>query len=364
MRTRWFTQEEIAEMERIPLKDFCEKIGYKVLRHSKDTYQLAEHDSLILFTKTNTFCRFSTGRGGKIFDLAKELWGSDFYSTAQALYTMYFGKGIEVPQVKVNEVQEKTKKEFKLPAFSSKVGKMVSYLRDERHIPLPLIQEFYKKNLLRETTHNEMLFIGYEEGQPAYAFKRGTGKKEKFSHVEIAGSRKEIGFKYLSEDFLDVVKENGNQHVEVYVFEACIDLMSYKAFLDAKEKALKAKNPKYQAPPYALISLGGLPNVENDKTEHNALVYFLEKYFDEYDIDNVHLIFCLDNDDKGREATEKYIHKFSTGEGYSCRKENKLYQGYKDVNEWLCKDPNALKIKVNQLEQMITEKRKYIENSR
>ena len=134
---------------------------------------------------------------------------------------------------------------------------------------------------------------------------RGTNTEKKYTRIAPGTNNEYYGF------VLDTNPESDT----LYVFEAPIDLMSHCTIADIKSKeqgSWKAQNR---------IALLGV----ND----HALKCYLSKH------SNIKTLkFCLDNDEAGRTATQKYMKEYYE-KGY--RTESITYKSPgKDINEILC----------------------------
>ena len=174
---------------------------------------------------------------------------------------------------------------------------MFAYLR-KRGIAPQVIRGFVEAGLLYEDAqHHNCVFVGRDQsGAPVFANQRGTYDWNGSSFKgDVPGSNKDIAFRlYCSK-----------KHDAVLVFEAPIDLMSFCTL-----------HRKVTSNAVALCGLyeGGLRTYLRDNPHIRRI------------------ILCLDNDERGRQATQKLREMFSA-EDYEVSQQ--LPPQGKDWNEYL-----------------------------
>lgn len=189
--------------------------------------------------------------------------------------------------------------------------RVYAYLCNTRHIDRDIVSNFIKRRLVALDGKNNLCFLTYRENDVIAVTKKGTNPSKPFKQNLV---------KELHTAFFYAPKSAKNSYTDVYVFESCIDLMSFLTLVKRKEVE---RPPEHSC----FITLNGVGTV------------FLDKVLYEHkEIEHIHL--CLDNDYVGMNATDKYIrynmqrdiidHKpvltaYSTENGY-----------VKDWNEMLC----------------------------
>ena len=219
---------------------------------------------------------------------------------------------------KQTEIFEKPK-ELQLPPKAKNNIEVVQYLIYKRCINNNVVQHCLENGILYQDDRNNCVFVGKDTltGKPKYAARRGTYTKADGSAFkrECAGSDKSYGFVLEG--------ASGSEQEHVFVFEAPIDALSHATLNIEKAKGMHRDNWQTSWANHSRIALGGVAD--------NALRRYLEVH------PNVKSIsFCLDNDEAGRTASEKYRQTYSE-KGYNV---NVYYvpEGYgKDYNEYLCK---------------------------
>lgn len=201
----------------------------------------------------------------------------------------------------------KQTKPFELPAKDTNNDLIIRYLCNQRKIDKDIVDYFISVNqIYQDKQFKNVIFVGYDGDQPAYAFKRSIFKNYKLDH---SGSNKAFSFSFT----------NPNSSI-LHVFEAAIDLLSYMTILKLDHQDFKQ---------YNYLSLAGASDKIASKTEADipiALKSFLERN------KNIKtIIFHLDNDEVGIGATSKIIKVLS--KKYRCIDDHPKES--KDVNEEL-----------------------------
>ncbi len=177
------------------------------------------------------------------------------------------------------ENEKRTDEGLQLPDKNPNNSRVLAYLHKTRGIDTAILYEQIKEGKLYESAkgHN-CVFVGSDmEGVPRYGFTRGTLTGKKYAQ-DCPGSNKDFGY---------VLPGRSDR---VFVVEAPIDALSHATLT-------KMNNRDYKED-YRL-SLGGVAD--------KALTQFLK---DNPNIKRV--VFCLDNDEAGRNATVRIRNKLST----------------------------------------------------
>ena len=185
-----------------------------------------------------------------------------------------------------------------LPEKAGIMLHLYDYLCIRRGIDSEVVNTLIQKEKLYEDKRGNVVFVGHDEqGAARFASLRGT---QSDFRGDCSGSDKRYGFSVAA----CVPSER------LYLYESAIDLMSHASLVNADtgdKGAWKRHNR---------LSLAG--------TSDAALPFFLNQHKAVRE-----LIFCLDNDTAGREATVMMARKYAA-KGYTAL--NELPQG-KDFNE-------------------------------
>ena len=282
-------------------------------------YSLKEHDSLIIYPKTNSFYRFSTGIGGSVIDFMIHFGGLTKQEAIKTLKEKYSGHQFEYMPQRAN-IQPKPsapKKEFTLPQkFNGKFTRAFAYLVKTRCIDSTVVQKCIKDGLLYEDNKHNVVFVGKDkDGNAEYATRHTTLTGSDFKR-DVVGSRQDIGF------FID------NNTERLYICEAPIDALSIMSLL--QHQGTPIDNSSY------LATCG---------TGKDAALYTRLK--DNPNIKEV--ILANDNDDAGQKANKKILDKLQTDYPYIHVKVLKP-KHEKDINDCLRKKVSRPKEQTQEME--------------
>ena len=176
-----------------------------------------------------------------------------------------------------------------LPEKAGIMLRLYDYLCVKRGISSGIVNMLIQNEMLYEGRRGNVVFVGYDElNKPRFASLRGTRGDYR---GDCAGSDKRYSFNMAA----CVPSEC------LYVFESGIDLMSHATLANMEvgdKMAWKHDNR---------LSLAG--------TLDTAIPYFVNQHKTVKE-----LVFCLDNDSVGREATLRLMLKYAE-KGYSTRSE-------------------------------------------
>ena len=160
--------------------------------------------------------------------------------------------------------------------------RLYDYLCVRRGIHSDVVNTLIQRNTLYEDRRGNVVFVGYDgHGKPRFASVRGTYGNCSF-RADCVGSDKRYGFNMAADAPSD----------SVYVFESPIDAMSHASLAIAEFGDRTAWEYDRR------LSLAG--------TSDTALPFFLNKHTSVKE-----LVFCLDNDPAGREASEALARKYA-----------------------------------------------------
>ena len=320
--------------------------GFTPLRRGS-VFILKEHDSFVIFPKHNNFRHFSQVEGnhyvgGSTIDFCMKYMNMDFkesvrylcdlagYKPPEQHYTdtaysntpkrskresersRQLGSMLSGMQVnlkpkfglnvdEVGNAHKADRVQMKLPEKSQDNRRVFAYLTRTRGIDPDVVKAFLDSGRLYESAdYHNCVFVTYDEnGNPAYAFQRGTSSYKPYKK-DVYGSDKITGFP---------VYRQGSKNV--IVFEAPIDMMSFLSM--------------YEDDKSSMIALGCL--------SPKGLYRFLTQHAE---IESVTLL--LDNDEPAKKAIAG-IAETLTKHGYAVESHelriNMQAFDVKDVNEYL-----------------------------
>lgn len=290
-----FTDEQKYRANNVDLVDFLEQKGEKLIQSGREKRLESDHSITV---RGNEWYDHSSENGGYAIDFVRNFYGLTF---PEAVNMLLGGDQGEIYRPTSQKKQE-PKKPFALPSPHSDMRRVYAYLVKTRHIDREVVNYFAREKLLYESCekskdgtkeYHNAIFVGYDEnGVSRHAHKRGLytsgkGFKGNVDNCDPAYSFHSVG--------------NSNK---LYVFEAPIDLLSYITL-----HPQDWRNHSY-------VALCGVSE------------YAMLKMLDLYPQIN-HVILCLDHDEAGIEASEKYQDMLSD-KGILCEREQSLH---KDWNE-------------------------------
>ena len=303
-----FTKEEKEKANNIDLVDFLLRHGEKLIPSGKEKRLDIDHSVTV---RGNEWYDHAVSKGGLAIDFVMRFYNLSFKDAVLMLLndtsaTMYHREN----------TNHEISKPFILPNKNENMRQTFAYLVGERKIDYSILSYFSAKNLIYESSEHSVntdcifhnaIFVGYDEnGIPRHAHKHSIYSKGKTYKGNIGSSNPYYSFNF---------KGNGNR---LYVFEAPIDMLSFISLY---------KDHNWQK--YSYVALCGL--------SEKAMLKQLET---NNNIDTV--VLCLDNDDAGQKAEEKF-EKILTEKNISVKR---LVPTLKDFNEDLQKlkksKPNKL----------------------
>lgn len=345
-----FTEEELAIAKSTDLVEVARSLGYTPVRVGH-YYSLKEMDSLRIYDRAHWFRwsrRFERGsNGGSQIDFLRVFagmqvkdavfWLLDFagyvrkeetpkrrqysYSgdpqehhcrdcrdeSGGRTYSYGGGSGSSFDMSGLRNIvrpeehaEERERREFVLPAPDRDNRRLFGYLCGDRGLSGDTVRWFVDNGLIYQSEkYKNVIFLGKDkDGTARFAAQRGTvGRNGKGFKCDVAGSDKHYGFNVVSAMPGDV---------QVHVFEAAIDLMSYADIAGHCNMNMVA---------LGMLSDGPL---ETFMEEHPGLST---------------IVFHLDNDEPGRNATAALMEKYEAA-GYETYDEP-APAPYKDINEYV-----------------------------
>lgn len=252
---KWAEELDVIK-DSISIVDYAQEvIGLRVFKVSNNIYSSSEHDSLRIFNKTNSYTRFSTGKGGSIIDFIKEFHPDANKDSKQAIllakryYKQYQPERLHSFNASKTDQQFTTnfsskqeyqhylehdpsyqKQELELPKRAINQQKMMDYLCKERCISPSIVEKWIQKGLVYQDVKNNVVFIGKDyNNHIKYAHVKGTyvSKSGKRFIMDVKGSDKNIGVLY---------KEKPKAKTLV-ITESVVDAMSVQTLFSGYEQA-------------------------------------------------------------------------------------------------------------------------------
>lgn len=302
MSNRFIRKDALQEIRKLSAFDYLKNYQPDMLiKNGRTDYYHREHDSLHF--SNGKWYWWSQGKGGtSALDYLVTVEGFDFKDACNYLLNL-----MKISAPVTTYYYPKQTKPFELPIKDTNNDLIIRYLCNQRKIDKDIVDYFISVNqIYQDKQFKNVVFVGYDGDQPAYAFKRSIFKNYKLDH---SGSNKTFSFSFT----------NSNSSI-LHVFEASIDLLSYMTILKLDHQDFKQ---------YNYLSLAGASDKIASKTEADipiALKSFLERN------KNIKtLIFHLDNDEVGIGATFKIMNVLS--QKYDCIDDHP--KDCKDVNEEL-----------------------------
>ena len=302
MSKKYIPKSTVAKIRKLSAFDYLHNYHPDLLiRNGRTDYIHAEHDSLHF--SNGKWYWWSQKKGGtSALDYLVTVEG---YTFMQACEKIMNEMNVSAPVI--SHVQEKPKKPFTLPPKDETNDDIIDYLCNVRMLDPEIVNYFIAKGQIYQSRfYKNVVFVGYDNKTPAYAFKRSITTDMKQEH---AGSNKAFSF-----SFSTVYSD------EVHVFEGAIDMLSYMTLQKMDDIPFYRNN---------CLSLGGATAVSTSQNEPDlpiALAAYLKR--------NGHIrkvVLHLDNDSTGIKAAESI--QQALGDQYSCDNQPPIY--FKDMNEQL-----------------------------
>lgn len=287
--------EKIIERVRnVDVIAFLERrCGFTFIHRGGD-YRCEQHHSLAVKNDRLSWYWHSKGIGG--FGALDYLMKAESMPFREAVEAVTGIKPATAPPRRETE-QPKT---LVLPEKAGIPLRLYDYLCKKRGIDGGIVNTLIQKEMLYEDRRGNVVFVGFDSQRKArFASLRGTGGDCRF-RMDCAGSDKRYGFNMAA----------CAPSERLYIFESPIDAMSHASL----ENSATGDTDAWKR--HSRLSLAG--------TSDTALPFFLNQHKDVKE-----LIFCLDNDEPGREAAAVLARKYAE-KGLQARLE--LPNG-KDFNE-------------------------------
>lgn len=312
-----YNQDVVNKVRETDMVDFlAAEYNWSITRVS-NCYSTEEHDSIMIRSDRRHWYWNSRGIGGVgVIDWLSKIEGLSFVQTMNKMVGKSYDTAVVSKRIEPNNNGNSYFDEGGIPQQTNgKFANLFAYLIQTRCISNNIVTDLVKEKRLYQDVKNNVVFTNLDEqGNIGFWSLRGTNTKVKYTMNAPGADNKYYGFTLNCNPDSDTV----------YVFEAPIDLLSHCTIADIKANKSGAWREQNR------IALLGV----ND--------YALECYLPMHP--NIKTIkFCLDNDEAGIKATEKYSRKYSEL-GYHI--EEIFYNGPgKDMNEVLCNHTQRIQMK-------------------
>ena len=274
----YVSKEQLAAARAVDLLTYLQRCEpEELVSLGGGTYSTHTHDSLKI--SNGKWCWWSRGIGGtNALDYLVMVRGLSLPNAVEQIT----GTAGYAPRPTPSSAKSDLMKQFILPPRHADNRRVFSYLRN-RGIDPEIINHCIKHGQLYEDAeHHNCVFVGFQEGKPAYAALRGTLSETTFAG-EVPGSDKRYSFS---------VPVQAGSNPTLCVFEAAIDALSYLTLLKLQGRDWHTANA---------LSLAGVyhPCKDGGMKFPSALEQYLKS--------NPHIrkiILCLDNDEPGRAAAK------------------------------------------------------------
>jgi hypothetical protein len=232
-----FTAEEMEAARDTDLPDLLTSLGYHVKKIG-NYFTTREMDSIRIRDR-RTWFRYSELRGGDAISFLERFQGMSFSKAVEFLLDYHGGARQRRSPPPPPEPKETIP--FALPPANADDRRVTAYLSKKRCIAPQVIRDFIAAGLLyEEERYHNCVFVGKNgQGQAVYCAKRGTYDKNGAAfRAGVPGSDKETGFRLPC----------GPQSMRVFVFEAPIDLMSYRTLHRGVKDSAVALCGLYEGP--------------------------------------------------------------------------------------------------------------------
>ena len=271
MAGRRFTKEEYEEARLVSLVDFMSSQGFSFIKAGA-YLKCKEHDSLVVKPNGSWFWNSKGIHGKNAIDYLMKVEQMSFIQAMKALSNGDI--------IKTDRQAAEDKPPFILPSKADNYRRAFAYLNKTRGIDAEIIARLMEEHKIYETQdYHNCACVGFDEkGEARHVAMWGTytPKGKKRFKGEGVSSDKNYGFHMQGKS------------KTVYVYESPIDAMSHAT----------------------MIKMRG----EDDEMDYRISLCCtwdgaLERFLKHHDIKRI--VFCLDNDRAGNEASEKYLSKYN-----------------------------------------------------
>ena len=316
-----FSDEEISAVRNQDMASFIERQeGFSLKKVGSYTKGI-EHDSLVIDPDHITWHWYSQDLYGKgAIDWMVKVHNFDFIDAVKYLAdnsSSVFRENIYVKP----QVQNQEPVAFCLPKkFDGSCKNLYAYLIKSRSLPSDIVTHCVENKLMYQDDKNRVVFCGYDkDGVCKFAEAKITNTYKKYYPQNIAGSSKHFSF------YVQAKQGCANYNPQtICVFEAPIDALSHGALMQmVAKKQLEnvGRGGEYRPDCWLAVNRVSLSGLSDLALE--------QRLNDNPQIKNI--VLCLDNDEKGIQASQKLMDKYK--DKYNVRISKPPYG--KDWNETL-----------------------------
>ena len=300
-----FDEKTVAEARNTDIIKFLERYSRFTFTSKSGAYRCRQHPSLAVKSDCLSWYWHSKGVGGfGAIDYLMKVENMRFRDAVEFVSPPCFTEYAQSPRNTPAECFMPPPKNLILPEKAGLNLQLFDYLCNKRGIDSTIVNKLIQERQLYEDKRRNIVFVGYDEqGKARFASLRGTYGDCTFRR-DCTGSDKRYGF------IMTASPSASTQPNSLYIFESAIDAMSHASLVNAQTGD---KNAWLQ---HNRLSLAG--------TADMALVHYLNTHLHVKE-----LIFCLDNDTAGQEATTNLMRKY-TDNGYIVRTESPLGKDFND----------------------------------
>lgn len=264
-----FTNDEVKKARSAELVEFCRSKNMKLTDEGDDNYRVSGYGGLII--KNNGFIWYANNDKGNAIDFCLRVLNMSYREALKELLNMPQAK--DAPRLR--RVEAGLKKKVELPKKAN-TGAIFSYLSKQRGIKMKIVRKMISLGLLYQDERKNCVFPCLD----VYNGVRGAIIRGTFSDNSYKGKAVNSDAAYGW-----VIAPNGYSET-VIVVEAPIDAMSFLDMYDTADR-------------HYVLALGGL----NENT--------LDRFLSEHTNINK-IVLALDNDQAGREATQRIRDRYKT----------------------------------------------------
>ena len=248
-------QKELVK-QNVKIVDIAEEFGLTIRNRDKRLAKVVEHDSVVIWTHSNSFNRYSTSVGGDVIKFMEEMPEINMkYSEAMAYLLEKVDPNAKVIQKKetkkakaedrdsITFKKNRSKQIMNQLSFDNNVRNAMAYLIQERKIDPDIVKEFVNKGLCKQETNEQgyksVVFIAYDDlGMVACACKRACSAKSSFKQ-ELTGNDYRYGWLYdpdIDSRLLAYGKDHYDNKKPLVCFESEIEKMSFLTYMKMRGK--------------------------------------------------------------------------------------------------------------------------------
>lgn len=187
MSKRYIRKDALQEIRKLSAFDYLKNYQPDMLiKNGRTDYYHREHDSLHF--SNGKWYWWSQGKGGaSALDYLVTVEGFDFKDACNYLLNL-----MKISAPVTTYYYPKQTKPFELPIKDTNNNLIIRYLCNQRKIDKDIVDYFISTHqIYQDKQFKNVVFVGYDGDQPAYAFKRSIFKNYKLDH---SGSNKSFSF--------------------------------------------------------------------------------------------------------------------------------------------------------------------------